>query len=201
MPSCEESLDESNIRNETSKNNFDSFREANIGNDTFVSNMNNETSSDNFPNGDSQHSTTNDLSGHSRSFSAKEKEKSLDRERDEENFETIAKVSDKLECENKDLLKVEFSTKTKIKILDEPQWMFCSIPGCGFWTRKPERMTRHKLCHLDEVKLSFQCPGEHTSFAIIFLFYGTLTRNHFFLKLGFISQQLLSIQPPFFCKI
>ncbi len=27
------------------------------------------------------------------------------------------------------------------------KWLFCQEPCCGFWTRKPERMTRHRLCH------------------------------------------------------
>lgn len=49
--------------------------------------------------------------------------------------------------------------KVKIKIFEDAEWMFCPIPGCGFWTKKPERMSRHKICHVDEVKQSYQCPG------------------------------------------
>ena len=41
------------------------------------------------------------------------------------------------------------------------QWLYCSIQGCGFWTKKPERMARHRTCHVDEVKQSFQCPGTY----------------------------------------
>ena len=139
------SMTEANINKETSSDTFESLQAASI---------NNKTSNNNFLNEDSQHSTTNDVPVHSRSCSDKEKDKSLEGERDEENFQTIAKVSSELECENKEVL------TTKIKVLDEPQWMFCSVPGCGFWTRKPERMTRHKMCHVDEVKLSFHCPGD-----------------------------------------
>ena len=49
--------------------------------------------------------------------------------------------------------------QTPIQPLQDPEWLFCPVPGCGFWTRKPDRMSRHKICHVDEVKQTYRCPG------------------------------------------
>ena len=80
---------------------------------------------------------------------------------------TIRKVpSRKLESR-----KVFLTKEPKVNVLQDggvtsaenssSQWLYCSIQGCGFWTKKPERMARHRTCHVDEVKQSFQCPGTY----------------------------------------
>ncbi len=73
--------------------------------------------------------------------------------------ETIRKVSTKLKVLLPSSKEVEEEKCKKTKI-EDPTWIFCSVQGCGFWTKKPERMSRHKTCHIDEVKQSFQCPGK-----------------------------------------
>lgn len=40
----------------------------------------------------------------------------------------------------------------------QSQWMYCDIESCNFWTRKPERMKRHKLCHTSGHHKNFECP-------------------------------------------
>ena len=45
-----------------------------------------------------------------------------------------------------------FSLKTP-----DDQWIYCEIRGCSFWTRKPERMIRHRQCHRPDTKY-YKCP-------------------------------------------
>ena len=45
-----------------------------------------------------------------------------------------------------------FSLKTP-----DDQWMYCDVRGCPFWTRKPERMERHRKCHRPDTKY-YKCP-------------------------------------------
>ena len=45
-----------------------------------------------------------------------------------------------------------FSLKTP-----DDQWLYCEIRGCSFWTRKPERMDRHRQCHRADAKY-YKCP-------------------------------------------
>ena len=37
------------------------------------------------------------------------------------------------------------------------KWMYCTKADCNFWTRKPMRMHRHRLCHVAGEK-TFACP-------------------------------------------
>ena len=49
----------------------------------------------------------------------------------------------------------------KITILgsvSDSDWLVCSITGCSFWTRKPERMARHERCHVNQFSKHFKCP-------------------------------------------
>jgi hypothetical protein len=39
----------------------------------------------------------------------------------------------------------------------DDRWIYCQERGCSFWTRKPERMTRHFKCHVTDQK-HYQCP-------------------------------------------
>ena len=51
--------------------------------------------------------------------------------------------------------------KTKITsavTTDDSEWLVCSVPGCSFWTRKPERMERHNSCHVSRYSKHFKCP-------------------------------------------
>ena len=56
------------------------------------------------------------------------------------------------------------SVKFNLNSTDD-KWMFCKERGCTFWTRKPERMERHKKCHLPDTKY-YKCPDckEFTKF-------------------------------------
>ena len=45
-----------------------------------------------------------------------------------------------------------FSLKTP-----DDQWLYCEVRGCSFWTRKPERMDRHRQCHRVDAKY-YKCP-------------------------------------------
>ena len=79
--------------------------------------------------------------------------------RDKRNFEErrkkkIAKVSGRSGS-----VQDEDAVAGQTHSLQDPDWLFCPIPGCGFWTKKPDRMSRHKICHVDEVKQSYRCPG------------------------------------------
>ena len=47
---------------------------------------------------------------------------------------------------------VNFSLKTP-----DDQWIYCETRGCSFWTRKPERMIRHRQCHRPDTKY-YKCP-------------------------------------------
>ncbi|XP_059083738.1 uncharacterized protein LOC131881010 [Tigriopus californicus] len=51
-------------------------------------------------------------------------------------------------------------TRPQFTFAKEPQsqWMYCDIESCNFWTRKPERMKRHKLCHTSGHHKNFECP-------------------------------------------
>ena len=49
-------------------------------------------------------------------------------------------------------LMTNFSLKTP-----DDQWMYCDVRGCSFWTRKPERMERHRKCHRPDTKY-YKCP-------------------------------------------
>ena len=49
-------------------------------------------------------------------------------------------------------LMTNFSLKTP-----DDQWMYCEVRGCSFWTRKPERMERHRKCHRPDTKY-YKCP-------------------------------------------
>ena len=42
---------------------------------------------------------------------------------------------------------------------EDDKWLFCKSEGCTFWTRKPERMIRHKACHpVVEGAKYYKCP-------------------------------------------
>ena len=60
-------------------------------------------------------------------------------------------VSDIKSLTNSSML-TNFSLKTP-----DDQWMYCDVRGCSFWTRKPERMERHRKCHRPDTKY-YKCP-------------------------------------------
>ena len=39
----------------------------------------------------------------------------------------------------------------------DDQWLYCEVRGCSFWTRKAERMDRHRQCHRPDAKY-YKCP-------------------------------------------
>ena len=45
----------------------------------------------------------------------------------------------------------------------EAKWLFCQRDGCGFWTRKPERMDRHLLFHVTGSN-KYKCPDCRQNF-------------------------------------
>jgi hypothetical protein len=40
----------------------------------------------------------------------------------------------------------------------EDKWMYCRRSECNFWTRKPHRMERHRLCHPSNGTRFYVCP-------------------------------------------
>ena len=50
----------------------------------------------------------------------------------------------------------------KIELKIEPEtdgkWLYCSVSGCPFWTRKQIRMERHMKSHIPGEDKFYQCP-------------------------------------------
>ena len=60
----------------------------------------------------------------------------------------------------------------------EDKWMYCPRVECNFWTRKPHRMERHRLCHPPSGGRALVCPDCGAAFATLGKFLRHDRREH-----------------------
>lgn len=61
------------------------------------------------------------------------------------------------EAAAEDLLTSDKLCKAEVTFTPDPsKWMYCPWRDCHFWTRKSDRMAKHKQCHLPGINL-FRC--------------------------------------------
>ena len=60
----------------------------------------------------------------------------------------------------------------------EDKWMYCPRVDCNFWTRKPHRMERHRLCHPPSGGKALVCPDCGLAFPTLGKFLRHDRREH-----------------------